>query len=161
MKNKKILSLVIVLAIISTALFTSSCSLFTPPAVGAGSVTLVLAKDENNIKEYTVEFEDGEITNGFISVLEICKAQGMIDYQITGTMIDFVKDSVDENIYVGNDYAASSYLWIYTSVEKDVSVASLFDVEYKGITLKSSDLGINEMSVEDGAVFYIGTIIWA
>ncbi len=154
MKAKKILCvlLILVLALISL----TSCK----DVASDGTVTVVLSAGEGSIREYTVSYKSDQISKGLISVLDLLKARGDIDYELSGTMLSFVKDTEDESILVGNDYAASTYLWVYTSVEKDYSVASFFDTEYNGVVLKSSDFGTADMTVEDGAIFYIGTVQW-
>ena len=53
------------------------------------------------------------------------------------------------------------YIYLYTSVAQDVDVSEYATtVEYKGQTLTSSGVGASDMHLEDGAIIYIGTIIF-
>ena len=55
--------------------------------------------------------------------------------------------------------AESTYIFIYTSVEKDFDVTTMATkMDYKGTSLTSAGIGATSMTVEDGAIFYIGTI---
>ncbi len=146
-------------ALVISALMMGSCVPFDK-ARDDGTVTVVLAPTPDNVKVYTLSYKSEEITKGFISILDLLKAEGKIDYELNGTLLNRVCDANDEAACVGNDYTTGTYIWLYTSVQKDISIASLFEVEYDGKTLKSSDLGAAQMTVEDGAVFYIGHIVW-
>ena len=57
--------------------------------------------------------------------------------------------------------AEDKYLYVYTSVESDFDVSAYaMTVEYDGVTLTSSGVGISEMSLTDGAVIYVTYIVY-
>lgn len=145
MKMKKILALLLALCLTVCAL--ASCSV-----IGEGKATVVVAGAET--VEYTVNLGKVEGNKGLVSVLEYLKEKEGLDYAITGTMLDYVGD-------VKNDYEKGEYVYLYTSVEKDKDVTEwATTIDYKGTTLTSSGVGATDMSLEDGAIIYVGIIKW-
>jgi hypothetical protein len=62
---------------------------------------------------------------------------------------------------IKEDKSNSEYVYIYTSVEKDADVSAYAcEITYKDFTLPNAGVGISLMSIEDGAVIYIGIIKW-
>ena len=145
MKMKKILALLLALCLTVCAL--ASCS-----AIGEGKATVVVAGAET--VEYTVNLGKVEGDKGLISVLDYLKQKEGLDYSVTGTMLDYVGD-------VKNDYDKGEYVYLYTSVQKDKDVTEwATTIDYKGTTLTSSGVGATDMSLEDGAIIYVGIIKW-
>lgn len=67
-----------------------------------------------------------------------------------------------ENYIVSENEAEGVYLYYYTNVEADKSDhENMTTVEYGGEVLAESLNGIGQMHIEDGAVIYITTIVWA
>lgn len=151
MKNaKKLLTLILALAMIFSALAFISCS--DEQNDGDGTVTLVV--DGKETKEYTVDITGLSLDRGLVSVLDVLKERGELDYEIADTFLNKVGD-------VENDYTAGEYIYIFTSVEADFDVSTYAQTkEYKGQTLTSVGIGALEMTIEDGALIYITTVKW-
>lgn len=148
MKTKRIFALLLAVCLMLCAL--TSCSL--GGIIGDGNATVVVAGSET--VEYKVNLNKIEGNKGLVSVLDYLKEKENLDYAITGTMLDYVGD-------VKNDYDKGEYVYIYTTVEKDKDVSEwATTVDYKGTTLTSAGVGATEMSLEDGAIIYIGIIKW-
>ncbi len=150
MKNfRKIIALVLVLTLALFSLALTSCG---EDENAAGSVTIVVAGKE--AKEYEVALDGLTIDRGLVPVLDKLKADGTLDYGITGTYLDYVGD-------VKNNSETGEYIFIYTSVVKDQDVSEYkMTVEYEGKTLVSSGVGALDMTIENGALIYISTIKW-
>ena len=144
---KKLLALLLTLALSLFCL--ASCG---QPEPENGTVTLVLGTATP--KEYTVELEKLGEGNGLIPLLNYLKENEGLDYSISGTFLDSVGE-------ISNDYANNTYIYIYTSVERDFDVSDYkTTISYEGTELVSSGVGATEMTLADGAIIYIGTIVW-
>ena len=147
--NKKIVALLLLLTTLFLSLFMQSCNENDP---ALGSATVVVAGKE--IKEFEVSLDGLDTDRGLVALLDKLKENGEIDYRITDTYLDFVGE-------VKNDYAKSEFIFVYTSVEKDFDVSEMKStIEYEGKELTSSGVGALDMTIEDGAVYYITTIKW-
>lgn len=119
-----------------------------------GTMTLVVAGD--SITKYEINIEDVEITEGLVSVLKHLEAEKGLEYEIAGTYLNKVGE-VENN---AANAAEGKYLYIYTSVSRDMDVSQYAEtVEYEGETLTSSGVGASEMHIEDGCVIYVGYLI--
>ena len=152
MKNlKKIATLLLALSIMLCAFSLTACNTEEPQS-SSGSVTLVVKGAEE--KSYTVSLDGISLDKGLVSILDALKAEGKLDYGITDTFLDYVGD-------VKNDYEKGEYVYIYTSVIADQDVSEYKEtVTYQGTELVSAGVGAIEMTVEDGAIFYVSTIKW-
>ena len=142
----KIASLILLAALLALALCGCGAK-----SDGAGTVTVVVASDDG-VTEYPVDLSELALDEGALSVLKYLKAEGKLDYEasegIYGAFLTRVGD------IVAND-AECTYVALYTSVAKDIDVSAYATtVEYGGVTLTSSGVGISSMSVKDGAVLY-------
>lgn len=138
--------------VLSICLLGLTCCQGQSPSAQTGSMTLVLAGEE--ISEYTVELDGLDLSSGLISVLEKLKSENKLDYEMKADMLERVGN-------VKNDFTKGEYIYVYTSVMEDFDVSQYVEtVEYKGQTLTSSGVGVDKMSIEPGAVIYIGTIKW-
>ena len=146
---KKILSLIIVIALLAASLtLTVSCSQNDT----SGKATIVIGTEEKKV--YTVPLSELSEGAGLMPAFEYLKANNGLEYDISGTMINSIGG-------LKNDYALGSYIYIYTSVEADFDVSEWkMEMDYNGKTLVSSGVGFNEMSLTDGAIVYIGLISW-
>ena len=140
---KKTLSTLLTLALVIISL--ASCF----PTVTDGTVTVVFGMEEPDI-EHELEYKAEDITNGLFSVLDLLE----ISYEERGGML------VSVNGWAPGD--ENTYFWIYTSVEADFDTYTPepSTVVYMGKTLVSSCRGAKDMSIVDGAVIYIGTIVY-
>ena len=143
---KKLLALLLTLTL--TLFSLAACS----QSDTEGTVTLVLGTETPT--EYTVELEKLGEGDGIIPLLDYLKANKGVDYSITGTYLNSVGE-------IKNDYVSGTYIYIYTSVERDFDVSEYkTTLEYKEVELVSSGVGATEMTLEDGAIIYVGTIVW-
>ena len=128
-----------------------------------GSCTVVIAEGEQTaVFEASLEELAGE--EGAIAALDYLVEVGKITYISEdggyGAYLTEVS-ATDGSALVKQDYAENRYIYIYTSVEADMDVTSYAEtVEYEGMTLTSTGVGISEMSLPDGAVIYITTIVY-
>ena len=151
MKNaKKITAIILAIALaltLSLALF--SCG---NEESASGKMTLVVAGDNTEVSE--VELDKISLDKGLVSVLDYLKAEGKLDYGITGSFLDYVGE-------VKTDAANGVYPYVYTTVDADKDVSEYTQtLEYEGITLTSVGKGALELTVEDGAVIYVTTIVY-
>lgn len=117
----------------------------------SGKVMKLVVGGENE-KVYSVDFSGIEITEGPLSVIKHLAEVGKLTYKIEGTFLTEVGD-------LKQDVATGTYIFLWTSVEADFDVSEWATTkEWSGNTLTSSGLGISSMTVENGAVIYIGTV---
>ncbi len=110
-------------------------------------MTLVIATDP--VAEYTIDLS-GKSKD--VTVTSLMDDEG-IPYTMSGTMITSAG---------GLSQSGNVYLYLYTSVEKDKDVSQwMTTIEYKGVTLTDAGVGILDMTVEDGCIIYIGTIVYS
>ena len=122
----------------------------------SGEMTVVLGYDTP--VSYTVDLTKVKNDNGVLSVLQYLSERKGLELSFSdsgyGAYLTKVGD-LEENVLLG------AYVYVYTSVQadKDVTIYAT-TIEYNGMTLTSSGLGVSEMTVEDGCTIYIGLIIW-
>lgn len=144
---KRIFSLFMVLMAVAYLLI--ACS---PKNSGEGTCKIVVATEPAVV--YTVNI--GDVTGGqnLLTALAYLREKDGLTYAESGGMLTAVGG-------LSQDAATGVYLYLYTTVtqDQDVSVYAT-TVEYDGQTLISSGVGAAEMHLEDGAVIYIGTIVY-
>ena len=146
-RTNKIIALI--LALVCSVALLAACGGTTDKD---GKITVVLGLDVP--VEYEVDLGELTVDAGLFSVLDYLAAEGKLTYEKNGTMISSVGE-------LKPDAAKGEYIYIYTSVEADFDVSDWgTTMEYKGMTLTSSGVGAGDMTVSDGAVIYIGTIIY-
>ena len=119
-----------------------------------GSCTVVVG--ENPEKVYTVPLDGLVVDKGLMSVMDYLKEKEGLSYTSNDTGYGAYLTSVGA---LKENAAESTYMYIYTSVEKDFDVSAMATTkDYKGTTLTSAGVGATSMTVEDGAIFYISTI---
>ncbi|MBO5772693.1 MAG: hypothetical protein J6R37_02710 [Clostridia bacterium] len=121
-----------------------------------GEMTVVVGYDTP--VSYTVDLTKVKDDNGVLSVLQyLSESEGLeLSFSDSGYGAYLTKvGDLEENVLLG------AYVYVYTSVQadKDVTIYAT-TIEYNGMTLTSSGLGVSEMTVEDGCTIYIGLIIW-
>ena len=160
---KKLLSLLLT-AVLTVCLTMSACDikLTEKDFASEGVATVVVASEE--MLEYEVnlaEVKEGKSAFSLLQYLVTAKNLTLeCTYSSYGPYLTAFGDASDTTgkKMLRQDVATSTYLYIYTSVEKDFATSYIETVEYKGKTLTSSGVGIGSMSVVDGAIIYIGTI---
>ena len=134
------------LSILISAVLIVSLSACIPQKSESGTATIVIATEEPSV--YTVEFKEGDITSGLLSALDILE----IEYDISGGFLNSVGDLKP---------TPPEYVYIYTSVLSDADTSAwATTMDYNGTTLKSVGVGADELHVTDGAIIYIGTIVY-
>lgn len=147
---KKILSLLLFSAVLLCSVISfAACSKNDPE----GNATIVIATEEKQVYDIPlVELSEGK---GLIPAFEYLKEKNGVEYDVSNGMINNIGG-------LENDYNSGSYIYIYTSVEKDFDVSMhKKEIEYDGKTLVSSIVGYEDMTLTDGAVIYIGLISWS
>ena len=140
------LALTVALVTMLTACATTDDGKFPDGA----EMTLVVASTPEKV--YTVELAG--MDKG-VSLLDVLDAAD-VDHEVSGT------GEMTMLTAVGGlrDLPDGTYIYIYTSVEKDFDVAYGSTVEWSGHTLTSSGVGAASMTMEDGCIVYIGTIVY-
>ncbi len=148
MKKTAKLLLLIMLSLALLAL--SSCTKKDENFNVGDKMTIVVAEDEPLVFE--VELKDFKKSNSVKKVLDYLKSTGELDYEISGTMVTKVGNLKNE----GN-----GYIYFYTTVEEDVDVSEYASsVQYGDISITSSGVGVEDMHLENGAIVYIGILVW-
>ena len=134
----------------------------------SGTMTFVL--DDKNGTIETVEADLSDFTSGdsAMDVIEklaedkkMCYKGSEGAYGMMLSDVGIYQDGAEKYIVSQND-AEGKYIYIYTNVEKDKNdYEDMTTVEYGGQTLAESLNSISSMSIEDGAVVYLTTIVWA
>ena len=113
-------------------------------------MTVVIGGDAPT--EYSVYLNEFDSSNGLLSVLDHLKKTVKLDYEINAGKLVKV-GAVEYNTGDGTD------ICVYSSVEADVSKEDdRFTVDYKGITYAEIAVDIKNMTLEPGAVIYIGLL---
>ena len=145
---KRILSFALAVVMIFAAFSLTACS----ENDSEGNATLVIATEEKQV--YDIPLSKIGEGKGVVPALEYLKEEKGLEYDLASGYLNSIGG-------LANDYVAGKYIYIYTSVEKDFDVSEYkMEMEYEGKTLVSSGVGIEDMSLTDGAVVYIGLISW-
>lgn len=116
----------------------------------AGYVTVVLAPEDGEPQEYRADLSQVSGGAGLLSVLD---ALG-IEYVENGGFITSVGD-------VKEDASRGVYVVLYTTAEADKDPSGwLEDRTYGEFTLSPSLVGAKDMTVKDGTVLYVGTVVY-
>ena len=150
-KMKKITKAWVVLVVLSLALLAlASCSKDSGKFDEGDKMTLVVAEEE--VKVFEIPLRDFKKSDSVIDVLDYLKSEGKLDYEVSGTMVTKVGNLKNE----GN-----GYIYFYTTVEEDVDVSEYAtSVQYGEISITSSGVGAESMHLENGAIVYIGILVW-
>lgn len=150
MKTKvgKILLLLLIVAIM--ALMLTAC---LGGVDDEGFCTVVLANGQD-VQEYSVDLSSVTGDDGLLSVLQAMNRDGMPLTVSSDGMLMTVGSLTP-------DSAAREYIRIYTSVESDFDTSAWFaETEYNGIRFGTAGVGASDLSVVDGAVFYLAIETW-
>lgn len=146
---KKIMA--ILLAAILLTLMLTACG---REQEASGVCTVVIGGESETV--YEVNLDKVEIKEGLISVLEYLKTEKGLTYKTTDGGYGAYLTEVGE---VKEDGANGVYIYIYTSVEKDFDVSAYATTKaYKKTLLTSAGVGASQLTIENGAIFYIGTV---
>ncbi len=160
--KRKITALMLVVLVIASVFSMTACTdngdnqgsttTTTTENVKVETMTLVVGTETPTV--YTVELDEVETDKGIMPVLEYLKTTKGLDYASDDTGYGAFLTKVGELEQKDN-----SYIYLYTSVEKDKDVSQYATtVEFEGKTLCSSGVGASEMTVEADCIIYIGTI---
>ena len=139
----------------SSAADTTTAPSTTAPAEETsekGFCTIVIEGDPAT--EYRVNLDKVTGMNGLLAVLEYLKTEKSLTYVAESGFLTEVGD-------IKQDTSAGVYIYLYTSVVKDQDVSEYkTEQAYGDMTLVSAGVGAKDMTIENGAVIYIGTISW-
>ena len=151
---KKPLCILLAVVLVFTATVAAACTPDETPAPGSDvfeaddEMRLVIAYDEPEEKVLPLSGLSRNI--GLMELFDECG----IEYTAADGFLYSVED-------LSPDGTNGEYIYIYTSVVSDFDTsANAEEIEYDGVTLVSSGVGAAEMTIEAGAVVYIGTIIY-
>lgn len=155
LKNKSLRLLALTIAFAITLLSLTACG-GTDNSGTEGTLTLVIF-DEVAV-EYEVDLSLVGEGDGLMPVLDYLSENEGLTYTATDggygaylTSLGTLRESAIEG----------KYLYVYTSVAADFDVSAYAKtVDYAGVTLTSSGVGISEMSLTDGAVIYVTYITY-
>ena len=149
MKNLRRIAAMLVVLMLACLVFTA-CGKEVPDA---GSVTVVLEAGET---KYTVPLDKVEGNEGLVSVLNYLKTAENVDFTYEDSSYGAFVTAVGD---VKQDADNGIYLLFWTSVEADFDVSEYATTKtFEGKTLTSSGVGASSMTMEPGAVIYIGTV---
>lgn len=158
--KKRISSIVLVLVVILAALSFAACSsnqgtdVTTTSTTAAAVDTMTVVIGTEVPTTYTVELGKFEITDGLMSVLEYLKTTQGLECTADDTGYGAFLTKVG-----ALEQKDGNYIYIYTSVEKDIDVSQYATtVEFDGKTLTSAGVGASELTIEADCIIYIGTI---
>lgn len=149
---KNIAKVLILVLIVSMVFALVGC--ITPTADTEGTMTLVVGE-----KEYTVDLSKVKVEKGLISILDYLKENEGLVYEATYSEYGAMLTKVNE---LEQDYTTNTYLYIYTTVQKDADVSEYAETkEYKGTTLTSAGVGASSMSLEKDCIILISTMTYS
>ncbi len=102
---------------------------------------------------YSVDYSAISLDKGVLSIIEYLAENYGLEYEIEGTFLTKVGA-------MEQDLSTATYVYLWTNVEADfdVSIYAPENKTWNGISLTPSGVGISEMTVENGAVIYVGTV---
>lgn len=167
-KTLRLLSLILVMALFAFSLVacnvdepkdntpkTEQSSVIEVGNQNSGKVVKIVIGGTNEAV-YSVDFSNIEITEGVYSVIKYLGTQGKLTYKADDTGYGAFLTEVGE---LKQDAQTGTYIYLYTSVEADADVSEWASTkEWNGNTLTSSGVGLTDMTVENGAIIYIGTV---
>lgn len=144
---KKLSALLLVVIMATISLF--ACSTFEEK----GDVTVVIENEDGEYDVYKVYLEDVENkSEGAAGIIEHLSKREKNPLHLKMSDGSYGK-FLTEIGSIKEDSAAKKYIIVYTSLEKDFGTWEGVGVlDYEGITLKSSGVGISEMSVESDMI---------
>ena len=154
MNKKRILAVMLALVLMLSLVFaTAACTDdATTPADTAGTFKVVLMPKEGEAQEYTVDIAlmEGQL-NGEAAIMQLVGNHGV--------SVSWEESSYGKylnNIGCVQPTEANEYVRLFTSVEKDKGVdAYATTIEYDGVSLTSSGVGISQMTVEKDCIILI------
>lgn len=150
--RKRLTAMLLVILCITLTLVGCAPAPITPDA---GTCTLVLS-DGENATEYSVDLAALTSGDGAMPIITHLEQTRGLTYSKTNGMYGAYLTAIGS---LKENSAEGTYLGIWTSVEADFDVSEYATtVDYNGKTLVSSGVGISQMTIEDGAVIYIGYI---
>lgn len=150
---KKLKKIFLIIAVFAVTIFSFTACVDDEPSVN-GTMTLVVGTETPIV--YTVDLDDVKVTEGVLSIIKyLNETKDLVYVAETSTYGAYLtKVGVLEQNLV-----TSTYLYVYTSVEKDFDVSAYaVSIGYDGKVLMSSGLGVSEMTIESDCVIYIRTI---
>lgn len=152
-KNKILAVLLAAVLALSLAFAFAACTDDTKtPADTQGTFKVVLVPKTGEAQEYTIDISllEGQL-NGEAAIMQLAGNHGV--------SVSWEESSYGKyfnSIGCVQPTEANEYVRLFTAVEKDKGVdAYATTIEYKGVSLTSSGVGITQMSVEKDCVILI------
>lgn len=154
MNKKRILAVMLTLVLVLSLVFAmAACTKENPaPAPSAGTFKVVLMPKEGDAQEYTVDIAllEGQL-NGEAAIMQLVGNHG-----VQVTWVDSTYGKYFSAIGCVQPTESNEYVRLFTSVEKDKGVdAYATTIEYDGVSLTSSGVGISLMTVEKDCIILI------
>lgn len=125
-----------------------------------GTVSIVIAPttEGGEATEYVVDISKLEGKDGLMAVLAYLKETKGLTYTEKASEYGAFLTQVGD---LKQDESKGEYIYLYTSVAKDADTSAYATtVDHRGHTLTSSGVGSSSMTIEDGAIIYIGIVKW-
>lgn len=145
---KKLLALLLV---VTTLFAFVACN--QSDSVVKGTVTVVEYVEGGTDKEYVVDLSKANEPQSVMDVLKYLNKEKNVTlaYDESNFLTAFGS--------LAQDKSRGVYIFWWTSVESDWDVTEwAYEKTYKGTKLVTSGVGVAEAKLEDGAIYYIGTI---
>lgn len=154
MNKKRILAVMLTLVLVLSLVFAiAACTDDTKtPEANEGTFRVVLMPKEGEAQEYTVDIAllEGQL-NGEAAIMQLVGNHG-----VSVTWEDSSYGKYFSAIGCVQPTEANEYVRLFTSVEKDKGVdAYATTIEYDGVSLTSSGVGISLMTVEKDCIILI------
>jgi hypothetical protein len=179
--RKKIVTLLFTLCAFVTLLATSllcACAPESNTTGGdnlSGTATVVIQKNSSSeAKTYTVDLSTYTTSSSVASVLVSLSQTTDLYYIGTnsqyGIMLTEMGTSSQQTVngyltevdtpIIKQDNTTFTYIYVYTSVEKDKSSYDTVTKTYNDVTLYASNYGVSGMTLQDGAIYYFTEIVY-
>ncbi len=120
------------------------------PAQPVEKITVVVATATPT--EYVVDMTKVDTKKGVVGVLDYLKETTTFTYEGSESQYGMFLTKVGA---LSPDASKIEFICIYTSVEKDKDVSEYAQtIDYKGVKLTTSGLGISSMNIENNATIY-------
>lgn len=159
MKNFKKLAIVLMVLVLAASLVVGAAACAKKIGdKGTVSVVVAPATEGGEATEYVVDISKLKGKDGLMAVLAYLKEKEGLTYTEKASEYGAFLTQVNG---LKQDESKGEYIYLYTSVAKDADTSAYATtVTYKDHTLTSSGVGSSSMTIEDGAIIYIGIVKW-
>ncbi len=124
----------------------------------SGKVVKIVVGGANEMV-YSVDYSEISLDEGVLSIFKYLDSIGKLSYKADDSGYGAFLTQVGD---LKQDESTATYIYLYTSIVKDQDVSAYATEKvWNGNKLISSGLGVTSMSVENGAIIYVGTISYS